>query len=83
MLTQLINIMIYGLGGFGKGAVALLPYSPFQYIEGMIGVNPFMDLVLWIVPVHFAFSIFTAWLASIFAYYLVKVPARWVKVVKG
>jgi hypothetical protein len=82
MVTGLIQLIINGIGGMGR-FIMLLPPSPFQNLAGIIGENPVIDAVLWIIPVGQALSLLQAWLTAIALYYAVKVPLRWAKIVKS
>jgi hypothetical protein len=77
-----IQALINGIGGLGR-FVQLLPSSPFQNLQAVIGENQFIAAVLWIVPAGQALALMQAWLAAILIYYAVKVPLRWAQVVKG
>lgn len=82
MLTTLIQGIINSIGGMGQ-FISVLPTSPFQNLGSIIGTNPAIDAVLWIIPVGQVLSLLQAWLTAIGIYYAVKVPLRWAKVVKG
>ncbi|MCL2456426.1 MAG: hypothetical protein FWD19_02615 [Defluviitaleaceae bacterium] len=82
MIMGLIQLLINGFGAMGR-FIAMLPQSPFQNLSGVIGENPYIDAVLWIIPVGQALSLLQAWLTAITLYYAVKVPLRWAKVIQS
>ncbi|MCL1842791.1 MAG: hypothetical protein FWF79_03180 [Defluviitaleaceae bacterium] len=82
MLVGLVNAVISAIGAFGR-FIGLLPASPFQNIGTLIPPNPAMDIILWILPITQMLVLVQLWLAAIGMYYLVKVPLRWVRVVKS
>jgi hypothetical protein len=82
MLTTMLQGVINAIGSFGR-FITVLPTSPFQNLESIIGTNPAIDAVLWVVPVGQALSLLQVWCTAILIYYIAKVPLRWAKVVKG
>jgi hypothetical protein len=77
-----IQGVVNGLGAFGK-LIEYLPKSPFQSVQTHVLSSNEMDVILWFIPVMEMMGLFQAWLTAIGMYYAVKVPLRWVKVVKG
>ena len=82
MIMALFQAVINGLGAMGR-FIGMLPQSPFQVLTNYIPENPAIQAVLWIVPVSEALALMQIWLVAILAYYIVKVPLRWLKVVQG
>ena len=80
MIAGLIQLIINGIGSMGR-FIAMLPQSPFQHLTSIIGENPAIDAVLWIIPVGQALSLLQAWLIAIALYYAAKVPLRWAKII--
>lgn len=82
MFYGLIQVLINALGDLGD-LIDGLPTSPFLNIESMMGENPWIDAVLWVIPVNEMLALLQAWITAIMFYYALKVPLRWAKVVKG
>jgi len=78
MFQAFINIA----GNLLYSLLNLLPASPFQYLESLVGDNPFIDAVLWIIPIQPALALLQAWAVAVGIFYAVKIPLRWVKALK-
>jgi hypothetical protein len=79
----MIQALINGISNLGKRFIGLLPQSPFQNLQSIIGENPTIDFVLWVIPAGQALALLQAWLTAILVYYAVKVPLRWAKIVQS
>ena len=75
-----IQALINGIGALGR-FIQMLPQSPFMWLEETMGVNPALDVVLWIIPAGQMLSLIQTWLSAILIYYAVKTPLRWAKLV--
>jgi hypothetical protein len=74
---------IDGAGWLISQVLGVLPQSPFQNLAELIGNNPYMQFISWLIPMGSILAMFQAWLAAILVYYIAKVPLRWAKVIKS
>jgi len=82
MLTGVIQLLINWLGSMGR-FVAMLPQTPFRNLTSIIGTNPYIDAVSWVIPIAQILSLLQVWLTAIALYYVVRVPLRWAKVIQS
>ena len=69
---------------FIKGALSLLPDSPFQYLQsyGNSPVGQWLGYLNWFIPINTFLAITLAWLSGILVYYVIQIILRWAKAIE-
>ena len=81
LLINFCNFIISSCGEILTVIFALLPNSPFNYID-MSGLTNFLGYINYLIPVTEIVAILTLWCSAIGLYYIYQIVLRWVKVVE-
>lgn len=83
MVVDIINLIIDGLALVLEWVIGLLPDSPFTEMrtEKPEGIN--LGHITWFIPFPTMISHFALFLVAVGTYYVYRVLARWIKLVRS
>ncbi len=85
-IQQFFDGIMSAIAGFVNdklaAVLAILPDSPFVYMEKVDGLEDVLGKLNYFLPIDFAISTLQLWLVAVAGYYLVMVILRWVKAVE-
>lgn len=88
----MFSVILSAVDGIGNGVlnfaqdksnflVSFLPVSPFKRAINLIGNIPYMNEIMWFIPIQEMVLILMWWGTAIGVYYAYMVVLRWVKAI--
>lgn len=77
-IISMLNYLIDGLGTVLGVITALLPSSPFTYLDNS-PIASFLGMINYFIPLDYFISTGEAWLTAIAIFYIVQIVLRWIK----
>jgi hypothetical protein len=82
MLVIALQALFNGFFFLANAALTTLPTSPFIAITQALSGHSYHNLLTWLIPFDIILVTLTAWVSAILIFYVVKVPLRWVRIIK-
>lgn len=83
ILVDFANFLIRSVASVFSFAFSLLPNSPFLSLRGAVPSNVNISWLTWFIPFPSMILHFSLFLSALAVYYVVRVLARWIKLVRG
>lgn len=83
ILVDFINFLIRSVASFFSFVFSFLPDSPFLSLRGAVPQNVNISWLTWFIPFPSMILHFSLFLSALGVYYVVRVLARWLKLVRG
>ena len=80
-MVDVINWFIDKVALLGEGVTAILPRSPFTYLNVALDAK-WLGYINYFLPVSEVLNILVAWGAAILLWYAYQILLRWVKAVR-
>ena len=78
-IIPIVNGFLKSVGVVMAAVLSLLPQSPFNYTANFD--TGMMGWLNWLMPVGGILTHLAAYLLAVTAYYVIKIPLRWIKAV--
>lgn len=83
ILVDFVNFLIRSVASVFSFVFSLLPDSPFLSLRGDVPPNVNISWLTWFIPFPSMILHFSLFLSALGVYYVVRVLARWIKLVRG